>query len=250
MRLPARALPKRLSGAQQRHRQGQTGEREVRHDGPLGPTRQRDDTAEGALGGEQAEGRNRDPQQSSVRGRCGEDDCNEQRQRQNRQHPVGETEVEGAADDDERRDRGSSQGGQPQPGTGRDVTRVRSCTPASRVANQREGVSDASLLGRRSYDSAAKFRPMIDACQIPHHEHSSTARVDRTAQRQRGNKRATDGTESSRTQTNSSPGTEPNPETSPTELPPRSTKPKVTGSNPVGRALFRLPMRRLACKAR
>jgi hypothetical protein len=41
-------------------------------------------------------------------------------------------------------------------------------------------VSHASLLGRRSYDSAAKFRPMIDACQIPHHEHSSTARVDRT----------------------------------------------------------------------
>ena len=55
--------------------------------------------------------------------------------------------------------------------------------------------------------------------------------------RQEGNKKATDGTESNRAETNSSSDLEPNPEPDgSTELPPRSTKPKVTGSNPVGRA--------------
>jgi hypothetical protein len=116
----------------------------VQHDGPRGPARQCDDAAEGAFGGEQAEGGNRDHQQSSMRGRCGDDHGAEQRHGQNREQPVGETQVKGAADDHERRDGGSPHGGQPQPGTGRDITRLRSFTPASRVADQSTSVRHAS----------------------------------------------------------------------------------------------------------
>jgi hypothetical protein len=118
----------------------------VQHCGPLRPTRQREHTPEGALGEEQAESRNRDAQQSPMRACRGDDHRYEQRNSQNRQHPVGEAQVQGAADDDERRDGGSPKGGQPQPGTGRDLTPIRSHAPTLRAVDRRTSVSHASLL--------------------------------------------------------------------------------------------------------
>ena len=120
----------RLGGRQQRSRQSKPGKRDVQHDGPLGPTRERDDSAEGTFDGEEGQGRNRDDQHSSVGGRRGDHHGSEQRHSQNRQNPVRETKVQGATDDDEARGGSGPQSRQPQPGTGRGFIRVRSSARA------------------------------------------------------------------------------------------------------------------------